>query len=617
MLKLILLPLLLLYALAGVSHAQERRPSTPAQASWYNTRFPVPVMHLEGSIEEIARSHGQIAARQPDVKTTLEFMGKRIEHQLEQSPLLSKSSVLRKLVASANWAFIGRPMIEHLPEKYEDAYREFAKALRVSEELVFNALVLPDTALRAVSLFYESEQSPVLPQSLGCTSIIWNSGSVSAFHGRNLDYEGVGYWDRKPVIVHSIPKEGLAHVSVTALGVHALGITAFNEAGLTLAVHQLTLSDTQASGTPVPVISAEVIRSARTIDDAIAIIRSFPRAGGWAYVLSQGLDRAVVETSAHEIAIRRSSEPFFYQTNHVSSPALSKDQVFYTPGSWLDSFERAETLSQYAKKGHASGWATAERMTALLGQHHRVAGGTIAKLDNIQSVIFDANHRRLWVAAGTDERAPNENRYYEYRWSDLRSSAPPKVMPTVINVGFENELGKTGWALRSLLRQASSPALTGNPQKRTAFLEEYAKLVGEKAQSTESSLRGYWAGLYYGVWHHLRHKSLEPTTVEALLKTLDLALKDPDLNEKPSEETSPIRMQAQAHRLSLGRLYRARLFDLLGKRSAALLEYAVVKESAPFERVRLAAARGLRNRFDEKRARATAIDWVGVDLFNY
>src|SRR5581483_10850129 len=101
------------------------------------------------------------------------------------------------------------------------------------------------------------------------------------------------------LILHVISKEGLAYVAVTALGIHAPGITAFNEAGLTLAVHQLTFDDVQSSGTPMPIISAEVIRNARTIDDAIAIIRSFPRAGGWAYVLSRGRDRAVVETSAN------------------------------------------------------------------------------------------------------------------------------------------------------------------------------------------------------------------------------------------------------------------------------------------------------------------------------
>jgi hypothetical protein len=436
---------------------------------------------------------------------------------------------------------------------------------------MWDALVLPDAALRSVSLLYKLEEAPVLPPAFGCTSVIWNSGPVSVLHGRNLDYEGVGIWDANPLIVHIVPNEGLAHVAVTALGIPATGITAFNEAGLTLSIHQLTFDDTQSSGTPLAVISAEVIRNARTIDDAIAIIRGFPRAGGWAYVLSQGRDRAVVEASANEVAIRRSSEPFFYQTNHVSSPALMSREIFYSPGSWLDSHERAETLARLAAAPEHKGWASPEKMVALIGNYgHRVAGGTISKLDNIQSVVFDAAHKRLWVAVGKPGRAPNEGSYIEYRWNDLRSADRPEVTGAEVTVLPEEALGKLGARLRALLRLAQNGERAGDGKAK--YLEEYATLV-ENASKKELPPAGTWAGLYLHVWHEMK-KSAEPAK---LLARLELALRDPDLAAES---------ESAKHRKLVGRLTRGRLLDLLGRRGEALFEYEVVRRTAAFGRLK-------------------------------
>lgn len=557
-------------------------------------------MHLEGSIEQIARAHGALLARHPDSKKTIQYLGTLVEHKLAASPQLSNSA----LRAGASWLyrkFIRDPMIEHTPERYRSAYRQFAKAAGIDEELLWDALVLPDAALRSVSLLYKTELAPLLPANFGCTSVIWNSGSATVLHGRNLDYEGVGFWDRDQVILHIVPQEGLAHVAMTGMGVHAPGITAFNEAGLTLSIHQLTFNDTQSTGTPLAVISAEVIRNARTIDDAIAIIRGFPRAAGWAYVLSQGLDRAVVESSANELAIRRSSERFFYQTNHVSSPALAKHEIFYTAGSWIDSHERAETLRRFHESGSSKGFATPERVAALIGAHNasgvpRLAGGVTAKLDNIQSVIMDASRRRLWIGVGADGVAPNEGRYVEYRWRDLRSPEPPEVVR-----GSEVAMPPTS-KLRRLLRKVAHHSHSAPEKDRSGLLRQY--IASAQGQP------GTWQGYYMHVWHELRNG---PQTSEAaleLLKNLDVALQDPELNiERPS---SGIR-----HRLGVGRLYRGRLLDLLGRRSEALYEYHSAKRLSQFGRVIKAAEKNIRRPYKWQHTRTIAVDWAGIDLFNY
>lgn len=592
-------------------------------SGWYESRLPVPVLHLEGSIEDVARAHGALLARHPEARGTLDFLADALEHRLERNPTTATRPWLRSSLLWAYRHLVRNMMLDYVPSRYRDAYAEFAKAAGMSEERVWDALVLPDGVLRLLPLVYGTELAPLVPQPFGCTSIIWNSGHASVLHGRNLDYEGVGYWDRHPLILHVIPNEGLAYVAVTAMGVHAPGITAFNEAGLTLAVHQLTLSDTQSSGTPVAIISAEVIRNARSIDDAIQVIRAFPRSGGWAYVLSQGRDRAVIETSASEVAIRRSSEPFFYQTNHVASPALAAHQIFYSPGSWIDSFTRFTRLSKLVTAGGTEGFATPEKLASILGMSpvdgessapHRVAGGTIPKLDNIQSVMMDAAHRRLWVAMGTDRRAPNENTYVEYRWTDLRSAEPPEVTGAEVTMLPAEVLGKGGERLRELLRQAMDQHVS--QPTRDGALAEYGRQFLELSKSAPAP--GRWAGVYLHVWNELKSdepRVATPKQLGKLLSELDVALRDPDLVAPPN--ASDVAREAVRHRAALGRLTRARLLDLLGRRSEALYEYYVVTRTAGFERLKKAADRGLKAPFREAQARALAIDWAGVDLYQY
>lgn len=572
---------------------------------WFDTSMPVPVMYLEGNLEQIARTHGQFVSHHPQGKNTVKQLGSMVEERLRKSESLS-NSFLRTTVTMLYRYFVRDPMVEHVPEHYRKAYAAFAKASGISEDEVLDALVTPDAALRAVSLLYKSELAPELAANFGCTSVIWDSSNTSALHGRNLDYESVGFWDRNQLIMHIVPKEGLAHVAVTALGVHSTGITAFNEAGLTLAIHQFTFDDTASRGTPMPVIASEVIRFSRNINDAIAIIRSFPRAGGWAYVLSQGHDRAIVEASAKDVAVRRSSERFFYQTNHVSSPALAKRQVFYTPGSWLDSFNRTETLKRVNDRGANKGWANAQRVAALLGSYevegkNRVAGTTIAKLDNVQSVIMDASRRRLWIAVGTHEKAPNEGHYVEYRWNDLRSSQPPEIghEKVFVNTRPPNKL-------RSYLRQVNSIALDSPDQTRSNLLSTYVAQAGNAP--------GSWPGYFLRVWHELKTGPQTEERAQELLRVLDVGLSDPELVVRSNDTQISERTR---HRVSLGHLFRGRLLDLIGRRGEAIYEYQTAKRLSAFERVGKAADKNTRSPYQWANVKNIAIDWPGIDLYAY
>lgn len=566
---------------------------------WYEKDLPIPVLHLEGSIETIARAHGKLAASQPHGKDAIHFYGNRLNEYLENSYVLKGHPWWQALTKLVYRIFFRNSLLQNTPERYVNAYQELAKAMDEPVGTIWDALVLPDVALRLASLSFKGEIAPLFLPSFGCSSVIWNTGSASVLHGRNLDYEGAGVWDANPVMLHLIPDEGLAHVAITSLGIHTPGFTAFNEAGLTLSIHQLTLTGTTTAGTPMPVITAEIIRNARTIDDAVTILKNFPRTAGWAYILSQGRDRAVIETSEHELSIRRSSEPVFFQTNHVSSPALQRTQVYYSAGSWLDSQERMQRLIAMAPKKQIG---SPKALVEILRDRPRVVSGTIDKLDNIQSVIFDATRRTVWVH--------RDGRYYEYHWSDLRSADPPKVYSKTIAVPQNHTA--LAEKMRIDLKWAHEAPLK-EVQKKFSLLDENISSIQNAFQKKQLE-PGYWGYLYVHAMLLLKDsttlvaESEKKTRFEQEISLLTMALEDPDLAKNTA---------ASNHRKALGAYLVGAYSDLAERRPQALLSYFQCQKNTPFERLKKSCSFHMLKRFHITSGARFQVDWAGADLMKY
>ena len=510
-----------------------------------------------------------------------------VEHKIAEQ---FKPNWLRSLIEKGIGFFIQEPLIQHIPARYENAYRAFSQAANVSTDLVLNAVIAPDALSKMASWFFNYSGNSNISQTIGGTSILWDSGSVSILHGRNLDIEDIAGWDNMPLILHVVPNEGMAYVAITTLGIHFTGLTAFNEAGLTLAVHELSLTDTKSNGTPMPVISAEVIRNARSIDDAIAIIKNFPRAGASAYVLSQGHDRAVIEATANEVAIRRSSEAFFFQTNYLLSPALARHRFFSSPGEELRSHQQFAALEneQLINSTRKNVRATPELLINFLQDTTQ-----LPNLTNVQSVVLNASKRRIFV--GVEDKpslAPNNGDYMEYHWPDLRSAARPiqtKIKIHAKPASLESRL------LRTL--HASSDA--------DSFKKSLNELISFQKNKTEKAT---WLSTFFSIWHLWSHK-LDKPEIEFWLSRLDLAEKEFQL--LPTSK-------AIRHRLDMTQLLRARLLDLSGNRTEALIRYYDLYKHGQAARVRSAANAGLKRAFTTEQAPLPSqIDWAAIDLLQY
>jgi len=95
-------------------------------------------------------------------------------------------------------------------------------------------------------------------------------------HARNLDYESQGVFDRNPAVIYFHPEKAgeLNYGSVTSLGIHTAGITGFNEAGITLGLHQTFVDAVSRTGTPILSVTERVVREARTLDQALQMLQS-------------------------------------------------------------------------------------------------------------------------------------------------------------------------------------------------------------------------------------------------------------------------------------------------------------------------------------------------------
>jgi hypothetical protein len=556
-------------------------------------------MHVEGSLEEIAAQQGAFAAASPAGTHFVDAFANAV------SAFISGSSTLRKIPfmrTIAKWVYdlaVRDPLVRAIPKPERAAYKAYARGMNYSEGKLLDAAVVSDSSLVLQEFMQKTGILPRL-KTLSCTSIFWDAPDGSTFYARNLDSEEIGFWDKGQVIIHSVPSDGLASVSLSAFGFPTIGITGFNETGLTLDLHQLNEYGTSAHGVPVLVIADRILRQAHSIDEAVAIIQGFKkRAGPWAFILSQNGEKAVVETTSKDFFVRRSHDPYFYVGSHAQGEDLKRDEAWFLTSDMLDSLERIDRLETYGRAFATSHEASAPLIGQLISDRPRVGAGTVARLDAVESIVMDVAHRRVWVGVGNASLAPNEGTYAGLEWDDLRSSARPRAIE-----GFTVDAGHSDSdrALRSLLRQVQVADTLDDQDRIFQLLTQYVQIV----RQTPRLDRGAWSGLYLYIGTALaRIQGPAGFDLNELSSLLDLALSDADLHEDT---------RWSRYRLDLGLLYRARLHDLQGLRAQALAEYADLLK-LPLEKNLITAAQAnLKKAYSKDDAASIDISYSMVDL---
>lgn len=111
---------------------------------------------------------------------------------------------------------------------------------------------------------------------LACTGFMAGPGTTSNGHwllGRNFDSEVGVTFDRDKVVRVHRPDQGIPFLSVAFAGL-AGAVSGVNQAGIAVTINASASDDLPRLGTPMTLIVREILESARTLDEAEAILRA-------------------------------------------------------------------------------------------------------------------------------------------------------------------------------------------------------------------------------------------------------------------------------------------------------------------------------------------------------
>lgn len=255
------------------------------------------------------------------------------------------------------------------------------------------------------------EHSPML----GCTALAAARGATTDGHlviGRNFDFEGPELFDREKAVLFFKPQGRLGFVSVAWSGMMGV-VTGLNEAGIYASVNALRSDDKSEAGVPVELLLREVLESAHSLDEALAILRDRPVLVPDLYLIGDGQsgEAAVVERSPTRFVVRRMPKDgpgadLLTVANHGLSPEFAGDR---------ESARLRDELTSGARQARADELITRNRgridPATMLGMLRDKRGlgdkdlglGNRNALDALiatHSVVVDATARVLWVGVG-------------------------------------------------------------------------------------------------------------------------------------------------------------------------------------------------------------------------
>ncbi len=543
------------------------------------------VVSLKGSFYEMGRQHGVL-----------------MSDEIRQGPLPYYRSFVEKLFGGSRFGGMGSAAVnvlqrtvgarvgEKLPGFVHEMLRGLSDGSGIPLPSILEGATMPDAMMwLAARLMQIKGPGPAMHHrvalGLGCTSAIaWGNATRDGklLHARNFDYHGVGPWPRTQTVFFYEPDEGQRYVSVGAAGVGIGGITAMNEAGLTLTVHQHMFTDqTKLGGMPIGTVGDIVMRKAESIDDAARILREYKPIGCWTYLIADGKRREVLcheESPKRNVQMRfggkGSEKSTFGYANIYLDRELGDTEVDLYGTYWRHNRSRYERANALLAEGAEKRSLDPEAMGAILGDIGDSScrlRGSIAMVLTVGSVVFRPEDGVVWV--GNGEAPTSHNTFVPFSLSD-RDHTPAHGL----------------FASPTSLSESARRAFEHFRRAYIAYVDDgdVDKARREMAEACELEPR---QSVYHAVVGLL---ALIAGDGAAATMKLDqaIALGHPD-----------------EARVAAFHLWRARALDILGRRQDALRDYRRVLGLRGADRpVDAAARRGLRSTYTKDRAARVHID---------
>lgn len=390
---------------------------------------PAQVLHTSGSDFEIGKLHAEILGDRVH-EGMIGFYGAFWERILKNRPKSFPRNLVTALIQKLVDPGLVNQLVKQVPDYARDRILGLAAASNLPFQKLFTPLVLPDLLplLQAYAgkfgVINYVDVSP--PPLFGCSSFVQRGKKF--LQGRNLDFPGVGYWDRYPIIQMMAPKGTLRYIGFATAGVPIAGITGVNEAQISVALHQHYCFETNFKGHLPFVIGEEILRRARNLNDALEILKLFKVASSWAFVIGDGKSRRafIYETHPRAAGIRWLDEnntllthSNFYQTEEPANKEYATTQRMV----W-DNFARSKRLKDIIEKAGAD-FDVPQAVKAISDhwdiywKQERIMNRTVSQIYNVQSVVWDLENMKAYFAEGN---APVQlGNYYEYDMGDIFS----------------------------------------------------------------------------------------------------------------------------------------------------------------------------------------------------
>ena len=376
----------------------------------YTRHHGIHVLSVAGDDREMGYQHG-VALREAIPNGPLPAFARYVERMLAGT-LGGVGRPIAKGVGRALGETVGRAIAAKLPRNVREALEGLADGARIPRRELMRAVTMPETYLWLASQYIGRGKHAIAPRLdvplFGCTSAVaWGQATAHGrmLHGRNFDYQGVGSWDREQAVVFHRPNDGQRYVAVTSAGILFGGITAMNESGLSLVVHQhLHSKDFALGGLPVGIVGDRVMRHAKDLDDARRILDDHVPNGGWTYVITSARENALLcyeVTAKRRATVAATGDTFGYSNLFLAKEMEGREAHTY-PTHWRNVTGRFHLSSRKLRELH--GTLDVESIAGILGDTGSCPfHDSIVCLQTVASVVFDAGRGIVWVATG---RAP-------------------------------------------------------------------------------------------------------------------------------------------------------------------------------------------------------------------
>ena len=515
--------------------------------AWVEKRGANYLLHLSGTPYEMGYQHGTLM-REEIKNGTVPVFSDPISHN---ASFALKPKWVRLFLMKYLEVTVYGPIENNTPREYLEELRGIADGAGLDFKTVFIANFLSDLTMAMTPGVIEKKAGE-LGSGPECTGFAAAGGATpdgKLVFGRNTDYSGQGRWLPYQTIFFYKPKGGLGYVNIGTAGLIKCN-SAMNEAELVVSGHFMAFAGADPAGVSFTILENEIMRKARTLDEALTILDQAKRGGSFGLIVADGKkrDAAAVEATGRRIGIMRMERGTVVLTNFATTEELGPDDLLLKHNLLLRNvvgrYERMRLLlsDNYGRisPGLAASFMS-DHVDVVTGTE-RGTGITICSDNNVTSAVFLPEAGLFWVAGGGEPACANPYEGFDLG-AELSGTPPKAAVPTLTGYRWADPAKKAAF---ELYMKAFDSYEADFSDKKTALgylTEAIAKDPTEPIYPRMAAILDIHLGDYQDA-------------IELLVGSLTLV-------QSPNEK-------AMAH------LYLGWAYDLAGRRDEAVIHYREV-----------------------------------------